>query len=1018
VKVEHVIKSPIYHLLPALLIVTLSACGGSSTESNESNPTDNLPDNKPANVSYTVSASSGSGGNISPPSTTLDSGTTANFTVTPDNGYNISLVTGCNGSLSGNTYTTAIITADCAVSASFTTGNTVINTSAGSGGSLSPQTITANIGDTVSFTITPDSGYNIDSVSGCSGSLSGNTYTTGVISTGCTVSASFALIDYSIDTDAGTGGSISPSSATVNAGTDSSFTITPDSGYTIENVTGCGGALSGTTYTTGAITANCTVSATFTLISNIPVTTSAGLGGSISPTSATLDFGDTTMFSITPGSGYSINSVTGCGGSLSGNTYTTGTITASCTVVAYFNNDTPAEVKSFIQAVADGDAEPVMVNGQAWTFRTPPPPINERTVRTDHPRLHLTLDNLPGIRTKLQDPIYSAYMTKIVSRADNGSMLENAFLYQITGDTNRADAAKQALLNYSGSYGEGVIFGYDNMSNRLGPVLTFDWIMETLNASERDQIFANIKDNFGYDHKTASPQKDDSMISGAYPWYFNDIYNRHPELYLPALAFTITDMGIDDAWADEVIAWAYDENETRVLGPYGPNRGAGFLDALMSMSLDTGGFSEAATEYYTYWMEAVHAVAFWESATGQPMWSRSPWLEQGPLSLLTSREGVGPSARIMSAIEFATGMYDGDSASLAKYVVNYFGASKYHTVYRAIFGDMRVTEKTPVELGLPTAKYLRGDHVFYSKNNWGENATTLYVRSPYLDIARGVGSEGVFAIDIAKRTPLAPRVQISKTHESAGYSSGMWIYDPTTEITSRQSRGTYWSSDRAHEAWASVSQSKYFANGPGPEQVEITNQYRAISMESGQRYNEINVETAQRTFIHIPDLNRDFIVIYDYIDVAPNLKSAWQMRLMETPTVSGNKFFIPGTMNATVVSPQNHTLEWLGGNNNEFVTPSPEREWYTNGKTYSVPGYSVNRPEQISRLGLGNLYIQPAGQKDSSAPPFVTQSEYLVVIEVGGLTPVTVTRLSDREVEFGQWRVSFSPDGSYSVTAL
>ncbi len=44
---------------------------------------------------------------------------------------------------------------------------------------------------TASFTVQPDSGYQIASVTGCNGSLIGNTYTTGAIISNCTVTASF-----------------------------------------------------------------------------------------------------------------------------------------------------------------------------------------------------------------------------------------------------------------------------------------------------------------------------------------------------------------------------------------------------------------------------------------------------------------------------------------------------------------------------------------------------------------------------------------------------------------------------------------------------------------------------------------------------------------------------------------------------------------------------------------------------------------------------------------------------------
>ena len=107
--------------------------------------------------------------------------------------------------------------------------------------------------------------------------------------------------------------------------TSTAFTITPASGYEIAFVGGtCGGSLSGSTYTTNAITTDCTVSVSFSQITHT-VTPSAATGGSISPSDAqTVSEGAATSFTLTPASGYEISSVGGtCGGSLSGSTYTT-----------------------------------------------------------------------------------------------------------------------------------------------------------------------------------------------------------------------------------------------------------------------------------------------------------------------------------------------------------------------------------------------------------------------------------------------------------------------------------------------------------------------------------------------------------------------------------------------------------------------------------------------------------------------------------------------------------------------
>lgn len=72
------------------------------------------------------------------------------------------------------------------------------------------------------------------------------------------------------------------------------------------------------------------------------VTPSAGTGGVISPNVAQQVYQDDTLsFSITPDIGYSIGATTGtCGGTLVGNTFTTNSISADCTVIANFTPNT------------------------------------------------------------------------------------------------------------------------------------------------------------------------------------------------------------------------------------------------------------------------------------------------------------------------------------------------------------------------------------------------------------------------------------------------------------------------------------------------------------------------------------------------------------------------------------------------------------------------------------------------------------------------------------------------------
>ncbi|MDB3923047.1 S8 family serine peptidase, partial [Luminiphilus sp.] len=300
-------------------------------------------------ITHAVTPSAGAGGSISPAIVqTVAEGSTTSFTVAADSSGWVASVGGtCGGSLSGNTYTTNTISAACTVEASFSQTTYTVTPSAGANGSISPASAqTVASGSTTTFTLTPATGYEVASVGGtCGGLLSGSTYVTNAINGSCTVQASFSQSSYTVTPSAGAGGSISPATAqTITSGNTTSFTLTPASGYEIASVGGtCGGALSGNTYTTNAITEACTVDASFSQIT-YAVTPSAGAGGSISPgTAQEIAQGSTTTFTVRANDGYDVASVGGtCGGSLSGNTYTTNAINAACTVDASFSQITHA----------------------------------------------------------------------------------------------------------------------------------------------------------------------------------------------------------------------------------------------------------------------------------------------------------------------------------------------------------------------------------------------------------------------------------------------------------------------------------------------------------------------------------------------------------------------------------------------------------------------------------------------------------------------------------------------------
>lgn len=147
----------------------------------------------------------------------------------------------------------------------------LVSAAAGPGGSVSPAGISVGEGSTAVVTVTANDGYEISEVTGCGGTLAGNRYTTGPVTSACTVSASFRLKRYTVSTSFGVGGGISPTSTIVDHGSTTTFTITPSAGFEISAVTGCAGVRSGSSYTTGAVTGPCSISVEF---NDVRVTTS------------------------------------------------------------------------------------------------------------------------------------------------------------------------------------------------------------------------------------------------------------------------------------------------------------------------------------------------------------------------------------------------------------------------------------------------------------------------------------------------------------------------------------------------------------------------------------------------------------------------------------------------------------------------------------------------------------------------------------------------------------------------
>ncbi|MGC9341923.1 MAG: InlB B-repeat-containing protein [Bacteroidales bacterium] len=252
--------------------------------------------------------------------------------------------------------------------------------SAGANGSIDPSgAVTVNQGSDPTFTITPNTGYDIADVL-VNGSSVGpvSSYTFNNVAGDSTISASFVLKNYIISATAGANGSIDPSgNVSVEHGANQTFNIIPATNYQVDRVFVDGvneGSI--TSYTFTNVTEDHTISATFTAITHT-ITATAGANGSIDPSGAvTVNQGSDPTFNIIPNTGYDIADVLVNGTSVGPvSSYTFSNVSGDSTITASF------VIKEYtITATAgeNGSIDPsgnVSINhGASQTFTITPDP--------------------------------------------------------------------------------------------------------------------------------------------------------------------------------------------------------------------------------------------------------------------------------------------------------------------------------------------------------------------------------------------------------------------------------------------------------------------------------------------------------------------------------------------------------------------------------------------------------------------------------------------------------------------
>ncbi len=266
---------------------------------------------------YLLTMGAGAGGTVSPPSGYFTSGQSVNISASPNTGFTFSSWTGSgSGSFTGSTSPSSVtMSGPITETANFSQSNiqTTVQTNP-SGRNFTVDGTTYST--TLTFSWIPGSSHTISTTSPQAGA-SGTQYVwsnwsdggaishTVVPNNDTTYTANFTT-QYLLTTNAGTGGTVSPSSAFFNSGQGVSISATPNSGFTFSNWSGTGtGSFSGST-NPASVTMNGPITETANFTPNLQVSVQT------SPTGHTFTvdgntYSTTQTFSWIPGSSHTIS---------------------------------------------------------------------------------------------------------------------------------------------------------------------------------------------------------------------------------------------------------------------------------------------------------------------------------------------------------------------------------------------------------------------------------------------------------------------------------------------------------------------------------------------------------------------------------------------------------------------------------------------------------------------------------------------------------------------------------------
>ncbi len=339
---------------------------------------------------FTITVTQGLHGTITPGTGSVDYGASPTYTITPDTGYHLASLTvdGASQTLQGS-WTFTNVTANHSIAATFAINTFTITVTPGCTAAITPGTGSVDYGASPTYTITPDTGYHLASltVDGASQTLQGSwTFTN--VTANHSITATFAINTFTITVTQGLHGTITPGTGSVDYGASPTYTITPDTGYHLASLTvdGASQTLQGS-WTFTNVTANHSIAATFA-INTFTITVTQGLHGTITPGTGSVDYGASPTYTITPDTGYHLASLTvdGASQTLQGS-WTFTNVTANHSIAATFaiNTFTITVTAGLNGSISPTGAQSVDWNGASSYTITPDTDYHLANVMVDTP---------------------------------------------------------------------------------------------------------------------------------------------------------------------------------------------------------------------------------------------------------------------------------------------------------------------------------------------------------------------------------------------------------------------------------------------------------------------------------------------------------------------------------------------------------------------------------------------------------------------------------------------------------